>query len=207
MADAAFWDRIARKYAAQPISNMDAYEYTLGRTKSYLRETDRVLELGCGTASTALLLAPGVGHITATDISPEMVQIGREKAQAEGVENIDNVVAGVGDPALGENYDAVLALNLLHLTDEPAQAIAEAFRMVAPGGLFISKTPCLEGLFGLLRLPGAVMHALGKWPKVQFISQKRLDEMMTAAGFEIIESGNDAGKKPPSRYIVARKPA
>lgn len=204
MADAAFWDRIARKYAARPISNMEAYEYTLGRTKSYLRETDRVLELGCGTASTAMLLAPGVGHITATDISPEMVEIGREKAEAEGVENITNLVAAIGDAALGDDYDAVLAFNLLHLTDDPVQAIRDIHQMVKPGGLFISKTVCLEGLMGLMRVPMFVMSRLGKWPKVRFLTQRGLERMIADAGFEIVESGNYP-KKPPSRYIVARK--
>ena len=55
-----FWDGIAEKYAKRPISDMAAYEYTLGRTRSYLKPEDQVLELGCGTGSTALLLAGDV---------------------------------------------------------------------------------------------------------------------------------------------------
>lgn len=206
MSHAAYWDRIARKYATQPISNLEAYEYTLGRTRSYLKPTDRILELGCGTASTALLLAPSVAHVTATDISAEMVEIGREKAAKEGVDNITNLKAGVGDPALGNNYDAVLALNLFHLTDNPSEAIMQCREMVKPGGLFISKTPCLEGAWGLLRVPGFFMYHLGRWPRVRFFSVRKLERMITEAGFEIVESGNYP-RTPPSRYVVARRKA
>ena len=82
MTDAAFWDRIAPKYARTPISNMDAYEATLARVKTHLSETDTVLELGCGTGTTAMKLAPGVAHVTASDVSGAMIGIGRARASA-----------------------------------------------------------------------------------------------------------------------------
>ena len=53
---AKFWDKAAAKYAKSPIEDIEAYNYTIGRTRSYLSPTDRVLEVGCGTGSTALLL-------------------------------------------------------------------------------------------------------------------------------------------------------
>jgi hypothetical protein len=44
MTDTAkFWNKVAPKYAKDPISDMAAYEYTLGRTKSYLHEDAGVL--------------------------------------------------------------------------------------------------------------------------------------------------------------------
>ena len=57
---AAFWDRAATKYAAQPISDMTAYDATLARARTYLHPTDRVLEFGAGTGTTALHLADSV---------------------------------------------------------------------------------------------------------------------------------------------------
>ena len=44
----AFWDRIAERYAAQPVRNPQAYEHTLERVRAYLKPSDRALELGCG---------------------------------------------------------------------------------------------------------------------------------------------------------------
>ena len=75
MTDALWWDRVARKYAKSKISNIPAYEKTLERVRSHLRADANVLELGCGTGSTALLLAEGVGSYVGTDLSSEMIEI------------------------------------------------------------------------------------------------------------------------------------
>ena len=86
--DARFWDRIARKYAADPIADMAGYERTLERTRHFLQSDHIVFELGCGTGTTALKLAPAVGRILATDVSSEMISIAREKAAGEGHLNV-----------------------------------------------------------------------------------------------------------------------
>jgi 2-polyprenyl-3-methyl-5-hydroxy-6-metoxy-1,4-benzoquinol methylase len=135
MTDTArFWDRAARKYAAAPIKDMAAYEYTLDRTRAYLKPTDRVLELGCGTGSTALLLAGGVAHYHGTDISPEMIRIARDKADRDAVETITFTAATAeeGIAAAGP-VDAILALNLLHLLPDAERVIAAALHLCRPG--------------------------------------------------------------------------
>jgi ubiquinone/menaquinone biosynthesis C-methylase UbiE len=58
---ARFWDRIARKYAADPIADMAGYEATLQRVQGLLSTEQDVLEIGCGTGTTALRLAPSPG--------------------------------------------------------------------------------------------------------------------------------------------------
>ena len=89
MTDAAkFWDRIAEKYARDPIENMDGYLYTVERTRSYLNPSDKALELGCGTGTTALDLAGSVSHLLATDISSNMIKIAQDKAATEGTTNV-----------------------------------------------------------------------------------------------------------------------
>ena len=70
-----FWNKTAEKYAATPIKDMASYEETLTRTRGYLGPEDNVLELGCGTGTTALKLAPSVAHLTGSDISEGMIAI------------------------------------------------------------------------------------------------------------------------------------
>ncbi|MCB1406051.1 MAG: class I SAM-dependent methyltransferase [Rhodobacteraceae bacterium] len=204
-ATSPFWDRIARKYAARPIGNMAAYEKTLSQTRAYLTPTDRVLEIGCGTASTALLLAPDVAQYTASDISAEMVAIGREKAETAQVDGLTTVQGTLGDPALGAGpFDAVLAFNLLHLMPDPGAEARKVHALLRPGGVFISKSACLSGWRMVLRPLIGVMQLLGKAPYVRFMSVAALERMIRDAGFEIVES-NDPSGSVSGRFIVARK--
>ena len=82
--EAKFWDKIAKKYAGQPIGDEEAYQKKLEKTREYLTPETEVFELGCGTGSTALLHAPYVKHIHATDISSAMIAIARERLKIRG---------------------------------------------------------------------------------------------------------------------------
>ncbi|MEP1206821.1 MAG: class I SAM-dependent methyltransferase [Rhizobiaceae bacterium] len=210
MQDAmTFWDAAAEKYARSPIQDMDAYEYTLGRIRSYLKQDDQVLEIGCGTGSTALLLSANAGRITASDISSAMIAIGKQKAAEQEISNVDFIAANMFDQDnLGGTYDAVLALNLIHLIEDTSAAFQRAYDLLKPGGFFISKTVCKPGRgsplkFRLMLPLLPLMQWFGKAPFVKFMTPQELEDEMMAAGFKIIESGNHPA---PSRFIVARKP-
>lgn len=207
-ATAKFWDGIAEKYAKSPIRDMESYEHTLQRTASYLKPTDQVLELGCGTGRTALRLADHVDTITASDVSPGMLAVGRRLAQEQKTQNVNFVQAEANQPP-DWTYDVVMTFNLLHLVQDLNATLARVHQVLKPGGLFISKTPCLAqgGLgfkFGLLKLLLPVMQLVGKAPYVNQFDIKTLESTVGNAGFEIIESGNFP-VTPPSRYLVARR--
>lgn len=208
-ATMTFWDRVAEKYAKSPISDMAAYEYTLERTRSHMADTDRVLELGCGTGSTALALSGSAAEIVASDISPKMLEVGRRKAAEQGVETVRFVRAEASGVVEGAPYDMVMAFNLLHLLEAPQEAIAGVAERLKPGGLFVSKTICLpeRGLslkLNVMRLILPVMQVLGRAPYVRIGKIVELERMITDAGFDIVETGNHPAH-PPRRYIVARK--
>ena len=206
----AFWDGIAERYAKSPIKDIEAYEYTLERTRSYLGADDQVLELGAGTGSTALLLAPSVARYVASDLSPKMTEIGQTKANDQGATNVEFIAADVSDPQFaGASYDAVLALNLLHLLPDLPQDLKRIHQMIKPGGLFISKSVCLnaKGLplrLRIMKLAIPLMQKLGKAPFVRSLTIEDLERQVTEAGFEIIETGSYPAV-PPSRYLVARR--
>lgn len=203
---ATFWDKAAPKYATSAISDMEGYRHTLDRTRAHLNATDRVLELGCGTASTALELAGDVAHITATDISPAMVEIGRKKATDLGIDNVTLRVGQTGDADLSDTapYDAVIALNLLHLLPNQADALAQTHGLLKPGGLFISKTACLGERWFFKPLVG-IMTLIGKAPYVMHQRQDALRAAILGAGFEAVEEVIQPGT-PPRLYMVARRP-
>lgn len=200
---ATFWDREAEKYAASAIGNPAAYAYTLGRTRSYLRPTDHVLEIACGTGSTAVLLAPDVAHYLGTDISPQMIRIARGKLPVAGADLTFDVAGDLPDTG---RFDAILAHSFFHLVPDMERRMARIFDLLTPGGYFISKTATLKGRGLKWALIGAVIplaQMLGKAPYLRKFSAAELEQAVRDAGFEIVESGDFAA---PARYIVARKP-
>jgi ubiquinone/menaquinone biosynthesis C-methylase UbiE len=202
-----FWDRIATRYAADPIKDMAGYERTLERTRALLKPTDSVVEIGCGTGTTALRLAPSVSRIIATDLSPAMIAIARKKAEAQGCNNVTFESRAAEEVAGPDGqHDAVLAFNVLHLVADRAAVLAEAHRLLKPGGLFISKTPCLKEMNPLIRLAIPVMKLIGKAPPVDVFGAAELEAAVAAAGLTIIERGrHGSGRTDPRIFLVARR--
>ncbi len=200
----------AAKYAKSTIKDMESYNFTLERTKSYLKADDNVLEVGCGTGSTALLLAESVRQITASDISIGMISIGSGKAQEQNISNVKFVTAGLFDSAIENGpFDVVLAFNILHLVDDLPRAIQRINGLLRSDGLFISKTICGSGSgmplkLRIMKLVLPLMQLIGKAPYVNFMKITALEETISTEGFKIIETGNYPAS-PPSRYVVAQK--
>jgi len=97
-----------------------------------------------------------------------------------------------------------MAFNFLHLLEDIPSAVRRVDELLKPGGLFISKTACFAEHARLLRLALTVMRPLGFAPYVRFLKVTELEDSITRAGFEILETGTYP-PSPPSRFIVARK--
>lgn len=206
VSNEVFWNRIARKYAQDPISDIAGYERTLQRTKLFLSATDRVLEFGCGTGSTAFRLAPCVKHLVATDVSSEMIAIAHEKAKVANIANVYFGAATLEQPELtAESFDAVLGFNILHLLEDVPQALKAIHRYLKPGGMFISKTPCLNDANVMIRLAIPPMRWIGKAPFVKSFSHRELEQLVSGEGFEILESGKHGTKGMDFRHFIAAR--
>jgi len=202
---AKFWDRIAEKYANDPIADEDSYQKKLKITQGYFTPEMEVLELACGTGSTAIVHAPYVKHIRATDISTEMLRIAKARADAAGITNITFECSSIdGLKVLDESLDAVMAHSILHLLENRDEVIARVFRMLKPGGLFISSTICMNDAMWFLKPVIPVMHFFGKAPEVvKFFTVKELLNSIADTGFEI-EYQWQPGKSKAA-FIVAKK--
>lgn len=108
------------------------------------QQRTRILDVACGAGYPALAAAAAVrpdGRVVATDISPDMVAAAARRAAAIGLGNIDFRVMDaerlvVEDAA----FDAVTNAYGLMFCPDIAAALAEAHRVLAPGGRFAVAT-------------------------------------------------------------------
>jgi ubiquinone/menaquinone biosynthesis C-methylase UbiE len=202
---AKFWNRIAHRYSRHPVSDEAVYTKKLEVTRNYFSPDMEILEFGCGTGTTAISHAPYVKHILAVDFSAKMIEISRGKAAAANINNITFLCSGLDDySAHDESFDAVLCLNVLHLLKDWGEAIIRVHRMLKPGGVFVTSTPCAgDTIFRLIKFVAPLGQFIGLLPQISFFTINQLEKNFMDAGFVIDYKW--LPKKNAAWFIVAIK--
>ncbi|MEM1047323.1 MAG: class I SAM-dependent methyltransferase [Pseudomonadota bacterium] len=202
--DHIFWDRIADRYARQPIADQAAYQRKLDVSREYFRSDMNVLEFGCGTGGTALLHAPYVKHIRASDISPQMIAIAEAKRSEAKTENVSFEVGTIESLSAPDGtLDAVLGLSILHLLEDKEAAIARVYRMLKPDGVFISSTACLGDTMKFFKVIAPIGRVMGLMPMVKVFTSEHLKTALKRAGFKVEYTWQP--RKGKAIFMVARK--
>ena len=207
-----FWDKMAQSYSQQPIADEESYQKKLQVTQTYFQPDMEVLEFGCGTGSTAITHSPYVKHIHAIDFSSEMIEIARSKAEANKIENVTFETSTIDELSVGDRtLDVVLGLNVLHLLKNKEEVIAKVYKMLKPGGVFVTSTVCLGDTMKWLKIVAPIGIFLGLMPMVVVFTTKELLDSLTDAGFTIdyhwepSQSVNKGIFKLKGVFIVAKK--
>jgi ubiquinone/menaquinone biosynthesis C-methylase UbiE len=171
-------------------------QYVLPPGESWVREhavnmiqgtPRRILDLGCGTGSTTLVLkrAFPTAEVVGLDLSPHMLVVAQDKALKAGleVEFIHGNAVETGLPPA--SFDVVTASLLFHETpSEIAKTILkEAFRLLSPGG----QVMILDGNQRTLRWADWLNNIFEE-PYIQDYAQGSLDAWLGAAGFEAVQT-------------------
>jgi SAM-dependent methyltransferase len=97
--------------------------------------TDLVLDVGAGAAHLGRALAPHVAHVSALDLTPEMLQQGTRLAAEDGLRNIAFVLGdAVALPWPDGRFDLTVCRLTLHQVADPAAVVREMVRVTRPGG-------------------------------------------------------------------------
>lgn len=201
---AKFWDKMADKYAKKPVPNEEVYQIKKDLTREYFTPDSKVFEFGCGTGTTAISHAPFVKHVTATDISPQMLRTAKAKAAAANVSNVAFEKWNVDtDPISGSGYDVVMAHSILHLVEDLPGAIKKCHSMLKDGGVLVSSTGCLADKMQFLRPMLWFMKLIGKAPPVAFLKNKEFEQDLQAAGFQTVHRWHPKGDV--SVFIISKK--
>ncbi len=203
--EAAFWNKLADKYSRRPVADEAAYQKKLEITREYFKPDMEVLEIGCGTGSTAIAHAPCVGHIRATDLSTRMIEIAKDKAKVAGIENVTFEASSIDALDVPDaSVDVVMAHSVLHLLEDKEQVIADVHKMLKPGGVFVSSTACIGDMMLPLRLIIPVGRLLRLFPLVKVFSVADLKTSLETGGFDIDYVWQP--KKSAAAFIICRKP-
>jgi arsenite methyltransferase len=105
-----------------------------------LREGETVLDLGSGAGADVLISARRVGtsgRAIGLDMTDEMLDLARANAAEAGVENVEFIKGYIEDIPLPEaSVDVVISNCVINLAADKRQVIAEAARVLRPGGRF-----------------------------------------------------------------------
>jgi len=132
-SNAAEWERIRALHAPdKDVETAIARQLTQSKIENFL-------DAGTGTGRMLELIAPHADRAIGIDVSPDMLAIARDRLLRG---NIQNAQVRLGDTyrlpfangAAGSGFDVVLFHQVLHYLDDPGTAVAEAARVMAPGG-------------------------------------------------------------------------
>ena len=101
-----------------------------------------IADLGAGEGAFALLLAERAKKVIAVDTSARMIEVGREQAQRHGIKNVEYRLGDMEEiPIADSSIDLVFFSQSLHHALHPERAVAEAWRILHPGGRIILPRP------------------------------------------------------------------
>lgn len=111
------------------------------RAAAEVHATDRVLDVGCGTGETTrdAARAASRGGALGVDLSAAMLEVARQRAEAEGLDNVEFVQADAQlHPFEAAAYDVVISRTALMFLGDPVAGLANLARATRPGGRLVA---------------------------------------------------------------------
>ncbi|MBN2159522.1 MAG: polysaccharide deacetylase family protein [Spirochaetes bacterium] len=144
-ATGSFYDGIALTYDRESslsgnISRRKERELFESNFLPQIKPDQRVLEIGAGTGMFTLQIAGRCREITAFDISEGMLSVMRNKAEREGLTNIDYQAGDVEEFQPARPYDIVCSFSAFEYIPDLEGLLTKISRFMAPGGILYFTT-------------------------------------------------------------------
>lgn len=207
-----FWNKSAGNYDKTEKRFDVIHRRSRELAKGHLKETDFVLDYGCGTGTTACELAGQVGEIRGIDISDKMIELAERKAAAAEVPNVAFSQGEIfREDLVPGSFDVILAFNMLHTVPDPDRVMERAHELLKPEGLLLSVTPCLGGKMSVgVRLQILLVRVLGRLGVIPVPIRRLLpgdlDRLITRVPMSVIEA-EEIFAGASSYFVAAEKTA
>jgi ubiquinone/menaquinone biosynthesis C-methylase UbiE len=146
-------------------------------------EDRKILEVACGTGRFTVMLADQGADIVGMDISEAMLEQGRRKAHAAGLEDTIQFMQGDAGrlPFPDNHFDAVFAMRFFHLAPDPEGFIKE-MRRVAKEQIFFDT-------FNRYSTRSIYNWALPMGSRLY--SEREVKELVVGADLELVDAAHD----------------
>jgi arsenite methyltransferase len=154
-----------------------------------LRPGDTVLDLGSGGGIDVLLSARRVGptgKAIGLDMTDGMLALARANQQRAGLQNVDFLKGEIEHIPLPDNsVDVIISNCVINLSGDKDRVIAEAFRVLKPGGRFAVSDVVVKGH----GVPADVRHSMQLWVGcvAGALEEESYREKLARAGFEAVD--------------------
>jgi 2-polyprenyl-3-methyl-5-hydroxy-6-metoxy-1,4-benzoquinol methylase len=199
-----FWNNRAKKYDAKLYKGPN-YAARLERAAAAFGDNANVLDVGCATGEITLDLAQHAKKILGIDHAPNMTDAANAKARQRNIDNARFQPIDPTDPSLAEgSFDAITNYSILHLVDDAPTTVRRFHDLLKPGGHLLTEAPVLGDWNPLWRILIKLVVTIRICPKITPLKLADLESMITAPGFEILES-KVHNPKSGMHCILARK--
>jgi arsenite methyltransferase len=153
-----------------------------------LSEGEVVLDLGSGGGIDVLLSARRVGptgRAYGLDMTDEMLELARENQRKAGVDNVEFLRGEIEAIPLPDNsVDVIISNCVVNLSGDKRKVIAEAFRVLKPGGRFAVSDVVVRG-----EVPSQVRESMELWVGcvAGALTEGEFRSYLTEAGFEQVD--------------------
>ncbi len=189
-----------RRWYDTPLgAQVDAEEKAVVLALAALERGEHVLDVGCGDGNYTGPAAALAGFAVGLDSSRSMLAAARAR-----LANVPDTAWVAGDatrlPFRDGSFDVVLIITVLCFASHPEAALAEAFRVVRPGGRVVVGE---LGRWSSWALERRIRGLLGSrtWRAARFYSRAELVRLLAQAGFRHVNT-DTCVFHPPSGLLV-----
>ena len=153
-----------------------------------LQPGEVVLDLGSGGGIDVILSAKRVGptgKAYGLDMTDEMLALARENQKKAGVENVEFLKGAIENVPLPDNsVDVIISNCVINLSGDKDRVLAEAFRVLKPGGRFAVSDVVVRG-----EVPAEIRKSMELWVGciAGALEENEYREKLGRAGFESID--------------------